>query len=134
MDTHLPHVETRHDARSDVVLFRLWGQITADHIIRAIEDHFSVHRTARAVWDFRRVDLNSLSVPELVRIARRSMEAGRDRVQPQTALVMRDESNFLLGRLYDALAESGQSPIRHRVFFDMQSAWGWLGVEDPFAA
>ena len=127
-----PHVEVRHDPQADVVMFRMWGRVTADDIIRAIEDHFRDHRTRFAIWDFRRVDLNGIGAADLVRIAGRSRDASETREAPRTALVMRDEANFLLGRLYGAVAESALSPIEHRIFFHLPGAFEWLGIENPF--
>ncbi|ANK82364.1 MAG: hypothetical protein TEF_17365 [Rhizobiales bacterium NRL2] len=133
MGSDLAHVEARYDPATDVVMFRLWGQTSAAAIFEALERHFQEHPTCRfAIWDFRRVDLNALSVPDLMEISRRSAAASAARREPRTALVMRDETNYLLGKVYDALSETGRSPIEHRVFYHLPPAFAWFGVENAF--
>lgn len=128
----MKNVETRHDADAGVVLFIMRGRVTLEDFLEAGDAHFGRHATPRAVWDLRRADLSGLEVEDLKRVAARSREAAVSRSDPRTALVVDSEADMLLARLFDALSETRESPVIYEVFFDLEPAWAWLGVDNPF--
>lgn len=125
-------VDTRHDPEAGVVLFIVRGRVTFEAMHEAGASHFMRHGTPDAVWDMRRADLSGLSVDVLKHVAAQAKDVAASRQNPRTAIVVEMEADMLLLRLYDALAERRQSPIVYEMFHDLESAWAWLGVDNPF--
>lgn len=125
------HLTLDHYPEWDLVVFTGRGTLTGAQVIDANRWREARCPTGRTLWDLRLADMSEIALPELQRIVEGLVEQAQLAGGRRTALVMDDELNLPIVRLYAQIAEYRQLPIDSRIFEGIGPAWDWLGIETP---
>ncbi len=117
------------DRTNDVVLRTARGEITAEQLAQNFEEvlaHPDFHAGIKSLTDARELD-HHLEVEDMRDIAK-TIARYRDRIAGgRAAVVVSIAVSYGLMRALQAYAD--QSPIDIRIFYDVDEARRWLGIE-----
>lgn len=119
---------TRIDA-DRLTMIKASGKFEAQEMFDWLNNYYAGKVTKFILWDFAQADLSALKTEELRAFAAEARLRARSRKGGKTALVFSRDSNFGLGRLFEALAEMEAVPFEVRSFRSMKKARSWLGLQ-----
>lgn len=117
----------------DLTLFVGQGALSAEDFVSAMEAHYTVNPSRLAIWDLSRADLSNLDINALMRISEGARSTAKERGDPRNLVVVAQEQEAFLVRLYRRVAEVQGSPIRYEILYGLTDAYSSLGIPDPFA-
>jgi len=119
-------IECRIDADEGIVFTTLSGEVGASDIIAAMEE--LLRRPGYRTGMIGLADLRSYTwrteASDIRRIAQFMIANGRKIGRSRTAIVVSDDYSYGMSRMYEAFASA--SPIKVRIFRDMDEAVTWL--------
>ena len=118
---------------SELTLFLVSGDLTADDLIAAIETHYGANPTSISVWDLTHADLSDLDMQALVRVSDCAREYSQQRRNPRTLFVVRLEQETYLIKLYKEISAMRGSPTSYEHCYTLADAYHRLDLADPFA-
>ena len=117
----------------DLTLFVGQGRLSAENFLSAMKTHYTAHPSSLAIWDVSQADLSDLDMAALMKISESARSTAKDRGDPRNLIVVAQEQEAFLIRLYQRVAEVQGSPIRYEIFYRLAEAYRALGIDDPFA-
>ncbi len=118
-------IETSVDPSQGFAHHVATGAPTTSDFIAALEELYANPRYAPekgGIWDLRRVEGVGLTAEDMLRIVEHIRKA-RGRQPGRTALIVRRDIEFGLGRMYQAYSES---VVTFRVFREWDPALAWV--------
>jgi hypothetical protein len=110
----------------DTTVFTVTGEVTAAEIIDAIMDFLLTAPTQLVIWDLGNGSLHKIPPRDLRSIVERAGPYTVARAGGRTAIVVHNDLDFGLSRMFEAFAELGEVPFEIRVFRDITGAKEWL--------
>ncbi len=121
-------ITTEIDLNLDLSIALVKGLVWAEDIVRWQNEYYSGRVTTMVLMDFSEADLSKMSSNDFSLLAKALKENGRKRPEGKTALVMRKEVNYGIGRMFSSLSDIEDIVIQFDVFRDTVEARLWLGV------
>jgi len=121
-------IETSIDYEIALTIHTVKGQVTAEEIVRKIEEYYSGETTMLAIWDFSEASVVKLSAEEVRSILPVARKFAETRKGGKSALVFSTDSEYGLGRMFEAFTELDAFPVEIRSFRSMKDAMEWLGI------
>jgi len=125
-------IDARHDAALELTVFDVRGSVTAADFVAAIEAHYRPNRTRNAIWDVTGSDLSNIDMDALIRMSDSARQHSQNQASPRTIIVVADEQEARLARLYGEISEMRGSPIHYVLATSLQEAYEKLDIKDPF--
>jgi hypothetical protein len=120
-------IETSIDYPSDLTIHTVKGDVSAEEIIRRIEEYHSGKVTLRVIWDFSEASIEDSSDEKLRSLLAVAGKYSEVQKGGKAALVSTETFLFGLERMYEILTEIEGSPVEHRAFRSMEDAKEWIG-------
>jgi 2-phospho-L-lactate guanylyltransferase (CobY/MobA/RfbA family) len=95
-------IETIVDSQSDLSVFTVNGELTADEIIERVEEYYIKHPTKQVLWIMGDVDLSAITREEIERIIQIAKKNTGKRKEGKTAIVGSKDVEYGLARMYEA--------------------------------
>lgn len=125
-------IDVRHDDALELTVFSVSGSVTAKDFVAAIEAHYGPKRTSNAIWDVSNSDLSNIDMSALIQMSDSARQHSENQVSPRTIIVVADEQEARLARLYSEISEMRGSPIHYVLAASLEEAYDKLDIEDPF--
>ncbi|MEQ8667444.1 MAG: hypothetical protein RIC16_17120 [Rhodospirillales bacterium] len=111
--------------------FVVHGLPSADDFIRALRDHYREHPTPISIWDLTSASLGHLDPAGFSAMAAAANAFSEDRGgNPRTAVVISDDVESILGRLYRDVSSVNESTVTYQIFPTRDEAMAWLMASD----
>lgn len=117
------------DHEKSIAIIEIHGTAEMPDIQRAIKallenpDHLD---GMDEIWDFREASLESFTRKDLQDLAL-FISKHLDKLAKRTALVVKNDLEFGIGRMWDVYAES-DAPQERKLFRDIEEAFDWLAT------
>jgi hypothetical protein len=115
-------IETRVDRQKDFTLKIVTGETSATEIIEEIESYYSGEPTTLILWDLSGGSFGKMISQDIERIVDKIQSYSYSRKSGKTAFVFSSLSGYGLGRMYEILNETRDSPIARRTFMTKAEA------------
>jgi hypothetical protein len=125
-------IDVRYDEGLELTVFSVSGRVTAADFVAAIEAHYGENKTSNAIWDVTESDLFNIDVDALIEMSDSARKHSQHHANPRTIIVVSDEQEARLARLYSEISELRGSPIHYVVAASLEEAYGKLSISDPF--
>lgn len=122
-------IQATKDVGAQLTSIKASGKFEAREMLDWLMRYYEGEVTKFILWDFAQADLSALKTEELRGFAAEARVHAQSRKGGKTALVFSRDSDFGLGRLFEALAEMEEVPFTVRSFRSMKKAKEWLGLE-----
>lgn len=119
-------IETVADPERELTTITASGEITADEIIKAIEDFYAGELTRKVLWIMTDASFDKLTSEDVRRMAETTEKYSHMRRTGKTALVFSADTGFGLGRMHEAFRDLQASPVRQESFRSLDEALRWL--------
>ena len=121
-------IETIVDSQSDLSVFTVNGELTADEIIERVEEYYIKHPTKQVLWIMGDVDLSAITREEIERIIQIAKKNTGKRKEGKTAKVGSKDVEYGLARMYEAYTGFENLPYEYKIFKNVDEANEWLGI------
>jgi ABC-type transporter Mla MlaB component len=125
-------IDVRHDEALELTVFSVSGSVTAEDFVAAIEAHYGPKRTSNAIWDVTQSDLSNIDMSALILMSDSARKHSENHASPRTIIVVADEQEARLARLYGEISEMRGSPIHYVLATSLEEAYDKLDIADPF--
>lgn len=112
------------DEQKDLTTFTVKGTLTADNILKAINDFYK-NPTRLVLWHANDTVLNEISPADLENATRLISEVKTGRPEGKTAFVI-GKDDFSLGVLFEGFSKIEHLPYEYRSFTSEDEAMHWL--------
>ncbi len=124
----MAHIHTTVDKDRDTTFLILSGVVSAEDVIGALKDFYGTSCTTNAIWDFSGSNLKNAKPEHLAAVLSVAKDLAHLRSGGKTALVVPEDLGFGMARMYEAMADLKDHPVKHGVFRTLDEARNWLGV------
>ena len=121
-------VRTEIDTSSSLTTITARGQLTADDILKAIDDFYR-SPTRLVLWDVNGCSLDNLTAIDLENASKAIAKTKIGRPEGKTAFVI-EKDNFGLGVLFEGFAKMENLPYEYRSFISKEEALRWLNEKN----
>jgi hypothetical protein len=125
-------IDARYDDALELTVFSVSGRVTAADFIAAIEAHYGESKTCNALWDVTESNLFNIDVDALIAMSDSARKHSQHHANPRTIIVVSDEQEARLARLYCEISELRGSPIHYGLAASLEEAYGKLSIQNPF--
>lgn len=125
-------IRIQHDLDRNVVLFTVSGKLEITPVFQAANRFYARYPVSNSVWDLRDIVASSLSIAEMRTGFRNMADPSLRPTGARAALVVQNEADSGLAKVYMAMTETESTPVSFAVFYLLSDAFGWLGVDNPF--
>lgn len=122
-------IEKTIDDAGTLATFKVTGEVHDKAMKSALDSFYRGQTTTKVLWDFREAVVSDIENPDVRGVAeyvKRNTDAKGDR---KAALVFSKEGYYGLGRMFEMLSESMQSPLQIKAFQSLDDAYRWLEIE-----
>jgi hypothetical protein len=119
-------ISVQTDSAKDLTIFTATGDLTFDDQMKVLREFYAGKPTKNALWDFRIITSDKISLDELVQI-RDFVRIHQDkRPGGKSALVYDHTKNFGLSEVCDDLTETKGMQFKIKDFETIDDAMKWL--------
>lgn len=120
-------IETSFDQKNNLTIHKVEGQITAKEIKEKIETYYAGESiTKNTLWDFTQADISNICANEYLGLVNMTKVFAHLRKEGKTALVISDNVDYGIGRMYETLSEMEELSYEIRIFRGTKKAENWL--------
>jgi len=120
-------IDASYDMALELTFFVVRGSVTAEDIVDAIETNYVAHPTSNSIWDLTGCDLSNFDMNGMIKVTDSAKEISAKRKNPRTIIVVAQEQEAYLMKLYGEIAEMRGSPIHYVLASSVKEAFGILG-------
>ena len=125
----MAQISTSVDMDRELTTFEVKGTLTADEIIRKVEEYYSMHPTKLVLWVMEHAATAGITSEEIEKIILTAKKNSGSRKEGKTAIVGPKDIEYGLGRMYQAYADIESMPYEYKIFREVEDAKNWLGIE-----
>ena len=119
-------IKSAVDERRDLTSFSVEGIISADQLIKTIQQFYGENPTGLVLWDFTATNIHHLKTSEIEHIANTTRKFSYNSEVLRAALVFSSDVDFGLGRMFEVLSHAGRFNQKIRSFHSRENARNWL--------
>jgi ribosomal protein L23 len=125
----MAQISTSVDMDRELTTFEVKGTLTADEIIKKVEEYYSMHPTKLVLWVMEHAVTAGITSEEIEKIILTAKKNSGSRKEGKTAIVGPKDIEYGLGRMYQAYADIESMPYEYKIFREVEDAKNWLGIE-----
>ena len=122
-------ISSRREQSLDLTIFTGTGSVQADDVIAVMKELYSGTPTNLVLWDLTDADVTGMEFEGVQEIARLAVEHGRSRVNGKTAIITDQQVTFGIDRLYQSFMDDNIRPVQVQVFWTLDEALEFLGID-----
>jgi len=110
----------------DLTVFSVHGHFELDQLLNEIDRLYATYFTLHALWDFTNARFTTITgshIEKIITLTRKYVDL---RKGGKSAILVARDFSYGMARMYDTRAKLKNSPVKYRVFRDMNEALEWL--------